>query len=226
MQAFIRGQSPERISTAVMGTVLECHDQGFHFLGGMVPGAYDGDPQLYMQAGLPMADWTAESEYNVEVGIGRPVMSPPVPAFSTSNYRMSAESAEEPAVRHLRELMATGRDGKLTYLSDAGMGKSEAASLISLVVGWVDEAGLERLDGLSRVAAERELGPGHILERWINGRCQLRLALLLDDPAVEDSDLAAAYAVSHAADLVLASYRSDLDAEDDVISLVPGDDLD
>ena len=105
------------------------------------------------------------------------------------------------------------------------MGKNEAADLVSLVVGWVDEAGLERLDVLSRIAVQRELGPGYVLERWINGRCQLRLALLLDDPAVKDSDLAVAYAVSHAADLVLASYLSDRDSEGDVVSLVPGDDL-
>ena len=33
MQVNIPGHWQERISTAVMGTVLECHDQGFHLLG-------------------------------------------------------------------------------------------------------------------------------------------------------------------------------------------------
>ena len=223
MQAFIRGQSRERISTAVMGTVLECHDQGFHFLGGMVPDAFGEDFQLHLQAGLPIWDRTPEFRNRVEVGIGRPVMSSSGPVVSMSDDRISVE---ESAVRHLREMMAIGRDGKLAYLSNAGMDKAAVASLISLVVGWVDEAGLERLDGLSRVAAQRELGPGHVLERWIDGRCQLRLALLLDDPSVGDFDLAAAYAVSHAAELVLASYWSDVGAEAEVISFVPGDDLD
>ena len=160
------------------------------------------------------------------VGVAGPAMSPSAPASWVSDDRVPFELSEEPAVGHLRAMIGMGGDGKLAYLSDAGMDKSEAANLISLVVGWVDEAGLERLGDLSRVAAQRELGPGHVLERWINGRCQLRLALLLDDPEVQDSDLAAAYAVSHAAYLVLASYRSDLNVGDDVISLVAGDDLD
>ena len=100
MQAIIRGQSPERISTAVMGTVLECHDQGFHFLGGMVPGAYDEDLQVQMQAGLPEFYWTVWPGYNGEAGIGLGVVPLSMSPFPVSNERMSAESVGESAVRH------------------------------------------------------------------------------------------------------------------------------
>ena len=56
------------------------------------------------------------------------------------------------AVRHLGALMVRDRDEKMRYLSDAGMGNAEIASLIALVVRWLGEAGLERLGGLSRIA--------------------------------------------------------------------------
>ena len=226
MQALIRGQSRETISTAVMGTVMDCHDQGFYLLGGMVPGDGAMGSWVHMRTGLPEPYWMVVPDLSEGAGIGRSAMSPSVLELPMSSDEMPVEVEDEPAVRHLRELMALGRDGKLAYLSGAGMGEADSARLISLVMGWVDEAGWERLDSLSRVAAQRNLGPGHVLERWINGRCQLLLALLLDDPSVGDSDLAAAYAVSHAVDLVLASYVSDLDVEDEVISLVPEDDLD
>ena len=226
MKDLIRSRSRERISTAVMETVLGCHDQVFHFLGGMAPDANDMGSQFYMQAGSPVAYWMSEIGLNVDIPIGRSATSPSGPVLSVSDDKISVGSVEEPAVRHLWELMAMGRDGKLAYLSGAGMGKTEVANLVSLVVGWVDEAGFERLNVLSRLAARRGLGPGHVLDRWINGRCQLLLALLLDDPSVADADLAVAYAVSYAADLVLASCRSDLESEDEAFSLVPGDDLD
>lgn len=226
MRALIRGQSRESISTAVMGTVLECHELGSRFLGGMAPDANAVGSQFYVQTGSPVAYWMSGPGLNVDVAVGRSATSLSVPVLSVGDDEVSVGPVAEPAVRHLRALMAVGRDGKLAYLSGAGMGKAEVARLVSLVVGWVDEAGLERLNDWSRLAARRELGPGHVLERWINGRCQLLLALLLDDASFGDPDLVVAYALSHAADLVLASYWSDLGAEDDVIALAPGDDFD
>ena len=226
MQDMISAQSRKHISTAVMGSVLECHDQGFHFLGGMVPNAAFAGFQAHMQADWSGLHWRVDPGYGGDVFVGPPVLSSSDPLRSAFAPEAGPEHSEGGAVRHLRKLMAMGRDGKMRYLSDAGMGKETAEVLVSLVLGWLDEAGLERLGELSKVAVQRDLGPGHVLERWINGRSQLRLALLLDTESFGDSHLAAAYAVSHAADLVLASYRSGLGADDSDLSFVPGDDLD
>ena len=39
---------PESVSTAVIGSVLVCHDQGFHFLEGMVPVVDHARIQVYV----------------------------------------------------------------------------------------------------------------------------------------------------------------------------------
>ena len=192
MQAFIRGQSPEYVSTAVMGSVLECHDQSCDFLRGMAPDTIGEPAHVY-----------------TDIGSG------PEP-----------QTLAPTAVRHLGALMARDRGERMRYLSDAGMGDAETASLIALVTGWVDQADLERLGELSQFAVQGELGPGHLLERWITGRCKLQLAMLLAAPDIQDSHLAAAYAVAHAAELVLASYWSAGVPDNGVVAWVPGDDLD
>ena len=225
MQALLSAQSREHVSTAVMGSVLECHDQGFHFLGGMVPKAAYAGAQAYIRGDQLGSHWRPDPGFCADLAVGPAVLSSSDLDLSAAASEAGPEDLADGAVRHLRKLMGMGRDAKMRYLSDAGMAKEAAAVLVSLVLGWLDEAGLERLGELSKVAAQGGLGPGHVLERWINGRYQLRLALLLDTEPVGDSDLAAAYAVSHVADLVLASYRSDLDADDSVLSFVPGDDL-
>lgn len=227
MQVSIRGQLPERISTAVIGTVLECHDQGFRFLGGVALDVDGNDVQPHMEAGRLLWGVSSGFGHDVRVGIGDPVMSPSLPVFSVSDERVTTEDPEvEPAARHLRKMVSLGRDGKLAYLLEAGMDRDTAASLVALVAGWVGEAGLDRLGVLSKFAVEKELGPGHVLERWINSRRQFRLAALLDNPSVRDFDLSVAYAVSHAAELVLVSYWSEIADDGGAISLVEGDDLD
>ena len=217
---------PESVSTAVIGSVLECHDQGFHFLGGMVPVVDRAGIQVYVG-----------SDASASVGLFAPSSNDKITRgrwFDLGvDYDSSPAEAElEPvtfaanAVRHLGALMVRDRDEKMRYLSDAGMGNAEIASLIALVIRWLGEAGLEKLGDLSRIAVESDLGPGHVLERWINGRSQLDLALLLDATPIGDWELAVAYAFAHASELVLASYWSDGVPDDGVLSLVPGDDLD
>ena len=226
MRVLIPAESPERVSTAVIGTVMVCHNRGFDFLGGMVPNlnASVADAQTHDD---PSASyWMKYPGYVAGGSVGVRSRATRVMVFSGSVGEVEPEGPWGVAVRHLGELMGLGRDGKMRYLADAGMERSECAGLVSMVSDWLDEAGLDRLGELSQVAARWGLGPGHVLERWIDGICQLRLALLLEIETVVDPNLATAYAVSHAADLVLASYRSDVAAGDDVLSLVPGDDLD
>lgn len=130
------------------------------------------------------------------------------------------------AIRHLGVLMGRDRNQRMRYLSDAGMRNQEIATLVSLVVRWLDEAGMERLGILSRTAVDSDLGPGPVLECWINWRCKLDLALLLDATPIPDWELAVAYAFAHASELVLASYWSDGVPDNGALSLVAGDDLD
>ena len=226
MQAIFSAQSPDCVSTAVIGSVVVCHDQGFHFLGSMVPDTSVASAQVYMQTDPAVPRWMFDPGHGLDTRDAASALSSSPRQFSAPVPEPGPEDLEDRAVRHLRELMRRARDGKMRYLSDAGMDKESSANLVSLVVSWLDEAGLERLGDLSRVAVQRDLGPGHVLERWINGLHQLRLALLLDAESVDHPDLAAAYAVSHAADLVLASYQSDLVADNGVLPLVAGDDLD
>ena len=171
----------QSVSIAVMNSVMECHDQGFSFLGGITPGA----------EGVQELDTPATG-----------------------------------AARHLAELMARNRDKKMLYLSEAGMSDSEIAGLVALVTRWLDDAGMERLGRLSRIAVAGDLAPGHILKQWIDSRRWLDLALLLDNTRIKDSELSVAYAFAHASELALASYWSDSVPDDKPISLVPGDELD
>ena len=114
----------------------------------------------------------------------------------------------------------------MRYLADAGMSNEDINALVGLVTEWLGEADLDRLDELSRGAAEEKVGPGQVLGRWINGHCKLLLALLLDSSTIADRDLAAAYAVSHAANVVLASYLTDSVPEEEDLFLNHEDDLD
>ena len=217
-----RDPSRDLISTSVMGAVLGCHDRAFHILGGMVHGVLAQNVPLDPEAVLPALDKASDFGMREESGIHHLQTSPRVSIASPWNGRIPLEQS---AVRHLEDMMAIGLDGRLAYLSEAGMDDNAVERLVSLVVGWVDEAGLGRLGGLLRSAAHNGMAPGHVLTRWLDGRCQLQLALLLDESAVGDSDLATAYAVSYAAELVIASYLSDVTPEQS-IALVSGDDPD
>ena len=226
MLGVLSTNPPEFVSTVVMGSVFECHDQGFHYLGGMVPDLDRVGPQVYASSNTSVA--FVDFSPAVRVTFAGSVLSEP--AYDDDALPVAAgassETAEVSAVRHFRALMGRDRDGRMLYLSDAGMEKAEIASLVALVVRWLGEAGLERLGVLSRMAVEGELGPGHVLERWISWRSNLDLALLLNDMPIGDWELAVAYSFAHASELVLASYWSDGVPDDETLSLVPGDDLD
>ena len=105
------------------------------------------------------------------------------------------------------------------------MAESELIRLVELAMAWEREAGLGRLGELSRFAADSKLGAGWVLQTWIDAEHRVRLALLLEGEAVGELGLAVAHAVSHAAEVVLASYWFDLYREDREIVLVPGDEL-
>ena len=227
MLGVLSTNPPESVSTAVMGSVLECHDQGFHFLGGMVPNLIRRPTGVYADTETSGALGLVIPEFDFRTTDG-PWYHFTVD-FDLSPVEVELEQGDTlaaNAVRHLGLLMGRDRHQRMRYLSDAGMGNAEIASLVSLVVRWLDEAGMEKLGVLSRTAVDSDLGPGHVLERWINGRCKLDLALLLDATPILDWELAVAYAFAHASELVLASYWSDGVPDDEVIFLVAGDDLD
>ena len=226
MLGVLSTNPPDSVSTAVIGSVLECHDQGFHFLGGMVPDVNKGRFYDHVDLAVPVVFALGDTEYEVWKADSVRYHATVVPGISATGGDLEPATLAANAVRHFRELMGRGRDERMRYLTDAGMRAAEVASLLALVVRWLDEAGLENLGVLSRIAVEGDLGPGHVLERWINGRSKLDLALLLDDTPIGDRELAVAYALAHASALVLASYWSDAVPDDGVLALVPGDDLD
>ena len=232
MEAMVSARSDQRVSAAVIGTVMECHDQGFHFLVGAVPEAGDAKSQEVSARWRELSNrWQTyflmyRRRRISKAASGSAPLTTQVMDFAHGGPYVEPTAAEGAAVRHLGELMRLGREGEMRYLSDAGMGKSELPRLVELVVGWVNEAGLDRLGDLSSFASQLELGPGCVLQAWMDAECRLSLAFLLDGEFVEGSGLAAAYAVSHAAELVLASYEADLVDDDGALFLVPGDDLD
>lgn len=232
MEAMVSARSDERVSAAVIGTVMECHDRGFHFLVGAVPEAADAKSQEVSDRWRELSNhWRTyflmyARRRISKAAAGSSPLTTQVMDFADGGPDVEPTATEGAAVRHLGELMRLGREGKMRYLSDAGMGKSEITRLVELVVGWVNEAGLDRLGELSIFASQSELGPGCVLQAWMDAECRLSLAFLLDGEFVEGSGLAAAYAVSHAAELVLASYEADLVDDDSPLFLVPGDDLD
>lgn len=228
MLGVLATKPPDVISTAVMGSVLECQDRGFHFLGGMVPDVDRGVPEAYDDSDVSVVIRMSRVRLVVEAKSTDVPWSETVLAHEPSALASDLEvgTLAAGAVRHFTELMGRGRDGMMRYLSRAGMAKEEEASLVALVDRWLDEAGLERLGVLSRMAVEGQLGPGHVLETWINGRSKLDLALLLDDTHIRNWELAVAYAFAHASEMVLASYWSDGVPSSGVLSLVPGNDLD
>ena len=168
MLGVLSTNPPESVSTAVISSVLECHDQGFHFLGGMVPDVARARAQVYLGSDAVVTHRILYSEIEIEI-TGRPWSKAAFyPDPSPVATDLEPEAVEAGAVRHLGALMGRDRDGKMHYLSDAGLVEGEVASLVALVVRWLDEAGLERLGDLSRIAIGGDLGPGHVLERWIN----------------------------------------------------------
>ena len=186
MLGVLSTNPPESVSTAVISSVLKCHDQGFYFLGGMLPDTTRMHPRVYLSSEGVVAHRIAHPANDVEITDGlwsettfyldpSPVAADPEPA-----------AVEAGAVRHLGALMGRDRDGKMRYLSDAGLVEAEVAILIALVVRWLGEAGLDRLGDLSRMAVGGDLGPGHVLERWIDGRSKLDLVLLLDGAPISD----------------------------------------
>ena len=119
-----------------------------------------------------------------------------------------------------------GDEGKIRYLTDAGMAELELIRLVELAMSWRHDAGLERLGERTRFAAESELGAGWVLQTWIDAEHRVRLALLLEGEAVGELGLAVAHTMSRAAEVVFASYWFDLCGDDSEITLASGDELD
>lgn len=230
MEGIASTGSSQHVSAGAMVTVMACHDRGFYFLGGPVSESDDARSREMSDRWREFSDrwWTNQLSRGQLIMGGLPGSGLDGQIMDLDPGDSHVESAEVvvDAVRHLVELMKLGREGKMSYLCDAGMGKSELTRLVELTVTWVNDAGLDRLGSLSRFAAQWEQGPGFVLQTWMDAERRVRLALLLDGESMGESALAAAYAVSHAAELVLASYGVDLVDDGGVLSLVAGDDLD
>ena len=215
--------SSERVSAAVISAVIECHDEAVRFLDGLdwesgVARFQEACDRWRAHCGLvrgPISEDPAGSGSMVEQAKGL-----------TGDGAGGESSVEAGAVRHLRELMGLGDEGKIRYLTDAGMAESELVRLVELAMSWRHDAGLGRLGELSRFAAQSELGARWVLQTWIDAEHRVGLALLLEGEAVGELGLAVAHAVSCTAEVVLASYWFDLCRDDSEIILVPGDELD
>ena len=229
MESMVPTGSSQRVSTAVISAVMECHDEAFRLLDSLVRESGFARFQEVYDYWRDLSDrWRTFRESRGQAISEAAPGSGPV-AEGAGNFAgdgAGAEStAEVGAVRHLREMMRLGDEGKISYLTDAGMAESELIRLVELAMAWRHDAGLGRLGELSRFAAESELGAGWVLQTWIDAEHRARLALLLEGEAVGELGLAVAHAVSHAAEVVHASYWFDLYRDDSEIVLVPGDEL-
>jgi hypothetical protein len=141
-----------------------------------------------------------------------------------STMKPGFSEAEEPL--HLRELWERGREHRIGYLAEQGMAENDIFSLVELVNAWLDDHELARLDSLSRNFAEHGLGAGELFGTWINVPRFLRLWIELAHSGLKDFDLAAGYALCHAATVASASYRADQVSIDTFPLVADGDHLD
>ncbi len=229
MESMVPTGSSQRVSATVISAVMECHDEAFLLLDSLVWGSGFARFEEAYDRWRDLSDrWRAYQDSRGHAKFDAAPGSGPVAerAGDFAGDGAGAESAAEVgAVRHLVELMRLGDEGKIRYLTNAGMAESELVRLVELAMAWRHDAGLGRLGELSRFAAESELGAGWVLQTWIDAEHRVRLALLLEGEAVGELGLAVAHAVSRTAEVVFASYWFDLYRDDSEIVLVPGDEL-
>lgn len=230
MESMVPTGSSQRVSAAVVCAVMECHDEAFRLLDSLVWGSGFARFEEAYDRWRDLSDrWRTYQDSRGQARSDAAPGSCPVDerARDFAGDGAGAESAAEVgAARHLVELMRMGDEGKMRYLTDAGMAESELIRLVELAMSWRRDAGLGRMGELSRFAAQSELGAGWVLQGWIDAERRVRLAQLLEGEAVGELGLAVAHTVSGAAEVVLASYWFDLYGDDSEIILVPGDELD
>ena len=89
------------------------------------------------------------------------------------------------------------------YLADNRMSDDDISWLVALLVDWLDDAEVSRLDALSRRFAREKSGVDELLAAWRDDQSLLRGADLPDDR------LALAYALCHALTLERSAHRAD-----------------
>ncbi len=206
MTVGISTAAPEWVSTAVVASVLECHQeaQDLWFTEGTNLGSTAKEPRARI---IFMSHAQAPTNE------------------ATTRHSMDSDEAVAEAEVHLRNLIFRSRAQRTRYLSDSGMQKRQISELVGLVDEWLNQDEILRLDTLSRNSADEVGRPSVLFAKWMNIRAIMRLVTLLDQSKLEDHHLAAAYAVCHAVRTASASYRPDTPAESKPLVLTPDDDL-
>ena len=191
----------QSVSIAVMNSVMECHDQGFSFLGGMTPGAEDVQESDTPATGAArrLAELMGRNRdkkirYLSEAGMSDGEVA--------SLIALVTQWLDDAGLERLGSLSRTAVAGDLGpghVLKQWINAKSQLDLALLLDGARIDGA---RIDG-ARIDGAR-----------------------IDGARIKGWELSVAYAFARASELVLASYWSDSVPDDKFISLVPGDELD
>ena len=206
MAVGISTAAPQLVSTAVVASVFECHQEA---------------------QGLWFTEWTNSGSTANELHSRIFFVShtQPSPNEATTRQAIDSDEAVAEAEVHLRNLISRSRAQTMRYLSDSGMKKGQISELVGLVAEWLNQDQILRLDTLSRNSAEEVGKPSELFAKWMNIRAIMQLVTMLDQSKLEDHRLAAAYAVCYAMRIASASYRPDTPAESKPLALTPYDDL-
>ena len=182
--------SSQRVSATVISAVMECHDEAFRLLDSLVWGSGFARFEEAYDRWRDLSDrWRTYRESRGHAKSDAARGSGPVAerARDLAGDGAGAESgAEVGAARHLVELMRMGDEGKIRYLTDAGMAESELGAGWVLQT-WIDAGRRVRLAQLLEGEAVGELGLA--VAHTVSGAAEVVLASYWFDLYGDDSEI-------------------------------------